>query len=115
MGVISGIEFNTVAKEKELNFLIELWKEKNKELEEIVRKLPETIPEIKELKDGNYVINYDIDIWDIDTMCKFLEAISELYPNSSFSMLPAIDLVELTDEENKVLNNILNRIKEKIK
>lgn len=100
-------------KEEFLDNLIETYREIIKKEQDIAEKLPESIPYIKELKDGKYLVYYDMDIWDVDLACKFFEKLSEMSQDSSFLMMPGIDLVELTDEEHKVINNILDRIKEK--
>ena len=105
--------FNQQEKEEYLNCLIETWVKKNKELQELAENLPNNLPEIKELKDGNYALIYDVDIWGLEEALKFLNAVSEICPNSSFIMMPGMDLMDITEEELKVINNIWNRNMEK--
>ena len=84
-----------------LELLIETWKRLNEELEHAAGKLAANLPSINELKDGNYVLKYDQDIWDMQTAYKFFQVLAEAYPNSTFTLLPAgIELIE-TDKIDK--------------
>ena len=75
-------------KERYLDSLIENWKKLNEELGCVAEKLATNLPLISEFKDGNYLLKYDADIWDIETVCRFRNALNEAYPNSSFCLVP---------------------------
>ena len=89
------IILSCLKKERYLESLIEAWKNLNEEMHDATEKLAANLPLISEFKDGNYILKYDSNIWDIETACKFLNVLNKLYPNSSFSLLPyGMDLVE---------------------
>lgn len=95
------IIISCLRKSSYLELLIETWKRLNEELEHAAEKLAANLPSINELKDGNYVLKYDQDIWDMQTAYKFFQVLVEGYPNSTFTLLPAgIELIE-TDKIDK--------------
>lgn len=93
--------------------LVKIYIKEIQRMQDIALKLPETVPEIRELKEGNYFLYYDTDVWDIDTISKFTEKIAEIHPTSSFISIPAMDLIDLSEEEQKIINNVLKRAKHK--
>lgn len=113
MNVMDGFKnFSVEEKEKYLDYLINRWSELNEELKDKIDKLPENMPEIQELKNRNYILIFDDNNWDLETACKFIEAFSKTFPLSSFGMLPVgMDLIEISNEERAVLNNIRYKIK----
>lgn len=113
MNVMNGFKnYSVEEKEKYLDYLIERWSELNEELKDKIVKLPENLPDIQELEDKNYILIFD-DNWDLETACKFIEFFSNSFPNASFGMLPPrMDLIEISNEEMAVLNNIRCRIKD---
>ena len=89
------IILSCLRKERYLDSLIETWKNLNEEMYNTAEKLAANLPLIDKLKDGNYILKYKSDIWDIETICKFLNVLNEVYPNSTFSLLPyGMDLIE---------------------
>lgn len=113
MNVIDGFKnFSVEEKEKYLNYLIERWTELNEELKDKIANLPENLPDIKKLKDANYILVFDDDCWGLATACKFVEVFGKSFPHSSFGLLPVgMDLIEISNEERTTLNNIRYRIK----
>lgn len=113
MNVMDGFKnYSVEEKEKYLDYLIERWSELNEELKDKIVKLSENLPDIQELEDKNYILIFD-DNWDLETACTFIELFSDSFPHASFGMLPPrMDLIEISNEEMAVLNNIRCRIKD---
>lgn len=93
--------------------LFKIYLKEIQRVQDIAVKLPETVPDIRELKEGNYFLYYDTDIWDVDTISKFTKTIAEMHPTSSFISMVGIDLIELSEEEKQVMSNVLARAKHK--
>lgn len=73
---------------KYLQSLIDTWNRINKETLDKAEKLATNLPSVYNFEEGNYILRFDSDIWDVETACKFHAALSEVYSNSSFTLLP---------------------------
>lgn len=82
------IILSCLKKEWYLEGLIETWKRLNEETYSKAEKLAANLPSIYKFEEGNYILRFDTDIWDIETTCKFRTALSEAYPNSNFTLVP---------------------------
>ena len=52
------------------------------------------------IQDGNYVITFDSDIWDIATAVQFCKQLSEQFPKCCFALLPyGMDIISAKDVE----------------
>lgn len=62
--------------------------------------LAANIPLLNGIQDGNYVITFDSDIWDIATAAQFCKYLSKQFPKCCFALLPkSMDIINAEDVE----------------
>lgn len=62
--------------------------------------LAANIPLLNGIQDGNYVITFDSDIWDIATAVQFCKQLSEQFPKCCFALLPyGMNIISAEDVE----------------
>lgn len=62
--------------------------------------LAANIPLLNGIQDGNNVITFDSDIWDIATAVQFCKQLSEQFPKCCFTLLPkSMDIISAEDVE----------------
>ncbi len=80
-----------------------LIKEYRNKLDTCAEELATNIPMIYELQsDGKYIISYDSDIWDIETVTQFVKHLNEHLPECTFAVLPkGMDIIDSKDIEKQ--------------
>lgn len=87
---------------KYYNHLIETFNKLNEDLKTAAASLAENNPVCKKLTGGNYVLQFDSDVWDFGTAHAYFKHMCNMHPDCSFSLLPfGMELIE-TEETNQI-------------
>lgn len=87
---------------KYYNHLIETFNKLNEDLKVAAESLAENNPVCKKLTGGNYVLQFDSDVWDFGTVHAYFKHMCNMHPDCFFSLLPFdMELIEI-EETNQI-------------
>ena len=76
--------------------LIETFNKLNEDLKVAAESLADNIPTCEKLTAGNYVLQYNPDVWDFGAVHAYFNHLSNMHPNCSFSLLPyGMDIIKV--------------------